>query len=51
MVLLKFAMVMTAAQDMGMTYAELSDYGRLRKPGACGPYSMFMKLGEQKIRI
>ena len=39
------------AQDMGMTYAELSDYGRLRKPGACGPYSMFMKLGKQRIRI
>jgi len=34
----------TDEQDMGMTYAELSDYGRLRKPGACGPYSMFMKL-------
>ena len=29
---------------MGMSYAELSVYGRLRKPGACGPYSMFMKL-------
>ncbi|CAG0885843.1 unnamed protein product [Cyprideis torosa] len=30
--------------DMGMTYAELGVYGRLRKPGACGPYSMFCKL-------
>jgi len=34
----------TDEQDMGMSYAELSVYGRLRKPGACGPYSMFMKL-------
>lgn len=34
----------TDEQDMGMTYADLSVYGRLRKPGACGPYSMFMKL-------
>ena len=30
-----------------MTYAELSRYGRLRKPGACGPYSMFMKLAHE----
>ena len=34
----------TDEQDMGMTYDELSVYGRLRKPGTCGPYSMFMKL-------
>lgn len=27
-----------------MSYAELAQYGRLRKPGCCGPYSMFMKL-------
>jgi len=37
----------TDEQDMGMTYAELSRYGRLRKPGACGPYSMFMKLAHE----
>ena len=30
--------------DMGMTYSELSVYGRLRKPGRCGPYSMFTRL-------
>ena len=30
--------------DMGMTYDELSVFGRLRKPGRCGPYSMFMRL-------
>ena len=30
--------------DMGMTYAELSVYGRLRKQSMCGPYSMFCKL-------
>merc|ERR1719433_1239807 len=34
----------TDEQDMGMSYDELSVYGRLRKPGNCGPYSMFMKL-------
>ena len=27
-----------------MTYDELSEFGRLRKPGRCGPYSMFTKL-------
>ncbi|KDN40445.1 glutamine-dependent NAD(+) synthetase with GAT domain-containing protein [Tilletiaria anomala UBC 951] len=30
--------------DMGMTYDELSIFGRLRKVGKCGPYSMFTKL-------
>lgn len=30
--------------DMGMTYDELSVYGRLRKQSYCGPYSMFCKL-------
>lgn len=34
----------TDEEDMGMTYDELSVYGRLRKPGGCGPYSMFCKL-------
>ena len=29
---------------MGMTYAELSHFGRLRKIGLCGPVSMFHKL-------
>ena len=29
---------------MGMTYDELSSYGKLRRPGRCGPYSMFCKL-------
>ena len=31
-------------EDMGMTYAELSVYGRLRKVAKTGPYSMFCKL-------
>lgn len=31
-------------QDMGMTYDELSLFGRLRKIENCGPYSMFCKL-------
>jgi NAD+ synthase (glutamine-hydrolysing) len=30
--------------DMGMTYDDLSRYGRLRKVDRCGPYSMFSKL-------
>jgi len=30
--------------DMGMTYDELSEFGRLRKVFKCGPYSMFTKL-------
>ena len=30
--------------DMGMTYDELSIFGRLRKNEKCGPYSMFTKL-------
>lgn len=34
----------TDEQDMGMTYAELSTFGRLRKQNQCGPYSMFCKL-------
>ena len=29
---------------MGMTYDELSVFGRLRKIEKCGPYSMFTKL-------
>lgn len=30
--------------DMGMTYDELSIFGRLRKVQKCGPYSMFLNL-------
>ncbi|KAI9315128.1 hypothetical protein BX666DRAFT_359234 [Dichotomocladium elegans] len=30
--------------DMGMSYDELSQYGRLRKVERCGPFSMFYKL-------
>lgn len=33
--------------DMGMTYDELSTYGRLRKIQKCGPYSMFIKLVQE----
>ena len=29
---------------MGLTYDELSLFGRLRKVDRCGPYSMFTKL-------
>lgn len=34
----------TDEQDMGMTYLELSHFGKLRKMSHCGPYSMFCKL-------
>ncbi|KAJ9581246.1 hypothetical protein L9F63_023572, partial [Diploptera punctata] len=34
----------TDEEDMGMTYAELSDFGQLRKQQRCGPFSMFCKL-------
>ncbi|KAM4665512.1 glutamine-dependent NAD(+) synthetase isoform 3-T3 [Amazona ochrocephala] len=34
----------TDEMDMGMTYAELSIYGKLRKIAKTGPYSMFCKL-------
>lgn len=34
----------TDEQDMGMSYKELSEFGRLRKQDHCGPYSMFCKL-------
>ncbi|KAJ2166176.1 glutamine-dependent NAD(+) synthetase [Coemansia sp. RSA 518] len=30
--------------EMGMSYAELSEFGRLRKVDGCGPYSMVMHL-------
>jgi NH3-dependent NAD+ synthetase len=36
--------VQTDEVDMGMTYEELSLYGRLRKIYRCGPVSMFQHL-------
>ena len=36
--------VQTDEEDMGMTYDELSVYGRLRKVARCGPVSMFRAL-------
>lgn len=33
--------------DMGMTYEELSSFGRLRKVDKCGPEAMFIKLYHQ----
>lgn len=38
------SLVQTDEVDMGMTYAELAMYGKLRKVECCGPYSMFGKL-------
>ena len=37
----------TDEDDMGMTYAELSRFGQLRKMEQCGPVSMFEKLVEE----
>lgn len=34
-------------EEMGMTYAELSIFGRLRKIDKCGPFGMFQKLLHQ----
>ena len=34
----------TDEEDMGMTYAELSQFGKLRKIEKCGPFSMYCKL-------
>lgn len=34
----------TDEEDMGMTYDELSQFGKLRKQQHCGPYSMFCRL-------
>ncbi|KAK4886681.1 hypothetical protein RN001_002952 [Aquatica leii] len=34
----------TDEEDMGMSYSELSVFGKLRKENSCGPYSMYCKL-------
>eukprot|EP00177_Eucheuma_denticulatum_P007318 GFKZ01013317.1.p1 GENE.GFKZ01013317.1~~GFKZ01013317.1.p1 ORF type:complete len:735 (+),score=88.97 GFKZ01013317.1:41-2206(+) len=36
--------VQTDEEDMGMTYVELGWFGRLRKLGRCGPWSMYQRL-------
>ncbi|KAB0799157.1 hypothetical protein PPYR_07037 [Photinus pyralis] len=36
--------IQTDEADMGMTYDELSVFGKLRKQHKCGPYSMYCKL-------
>jgi NAD+ synthase (glutamine-hydrolysing) len=36
--------LLTIQVDMGMTYTELSAFGRLRKISKCGPFSMYEKL-------
>ncbi|KAG1670796.1 putative glutamine-dependent NAD(+) synthetase [Nymphon striatum] len=40
-------LLQTDEDDMGMTYEELSIYGKLRKQKFCGPYSMFCRLLEE----
>ncbi|XP_065158505.1 glutamine-dependent NAD(+) synthetase isoform X3 [Atheta coriaria] len=42
--LIEGQLAQTDEQEMGMTYAELSAFGKLRKQQYCGPYSMFCKL-------
>lgn len=39
--------VQTDEEDMGMTYEELSIFGRLRKISRCGPVSMMRQLLQQ----
>lgn len=39
--------VQSDAVDMGMSYDDLSIYGRLRKVEKLGPYSMFIKLVDE----
>ena len=41
------AIVQTDEVDMGMTYGELTVFGRLRKVGRCGPVRMFQTLVTQ----
>lgn len=36
--------VQTDEEDMGMTYDELTIFGRLRKVARCGPVTMYQKL-------
>lgn len=36
--------VQTDEADMGMTYAELSTFGRLRKQQCCGPLAMYLRM-------
>lgn len=38
------AVAQTDEEDMGMSYGELSEFGRLRKQQHCGPYGMFCRL-------
>merc|ERR1711935_1295653 len=40
----KTAHTQSDEEDMGMSYADLGQYGRLRKLSLCGPVSMFRKL-------
>ena len=41
------AQIFLIQADMGMTYDELSVFGRLRKVEKCGPYGMFTKLVQE----
>lgn len=41
----------TDEQDMGMTYEELSEFGKLRKVDCCGPYGMFVRLVDRWGRL
>lgn len=42
--LLEGQVAQTDEEDMGMTYNELSLFGKLRKEENCGPFSMYCKL-------
>ncbi|XP_050067500.1 glutamine-dependent NAD(+) synthetase [Anopheles maculipalpis] len=43
------AIAQTDEEDMGLTYRELSEFGRLRKQAFCGPFSMFCKLAAAAV--
>ncbi|XP_053659653.1 glutamine-dependent NAD(+) synthetase [Anopheles marshallii] len=43
------AIAQTDEEDMGLTYQELSEFGRLRKQAFCGPFSMFCKLAAAAV--
>uniref|UniRef100_A0A1I7S618 Glutamine-dependent NAD(+) synthetase n=1 Tax=Bursaphelenchus xylophilus TaxID=6326 RepID=A0A1I7S618_BURXY len=36
--------VQTDEDEIGLTYDELAVIGKLRRPGGCGPYALFLKL-------
>lgn len=42
-----FSSIKVFQAEIGLTYDELSIMGRLRRPGGCDPYSMFVELATE----